>query len=120
SVRTIAPDVDTGTRGASWAPVGSCAQIGKNVRLAGGVGIGGVLEPPNARAVVIEDDAFIGSRCMVVIGSRVRAGAELGAGTILTDSTHVIDVATGEELPRGEVPGGSACVSGTRVRKFGG
>ena len=112
--------VDTGTMVDTWATVGSCAQIGKNVHLAGGVGIGGVLEPPNARPVVIEDEAFIGSRCMVVNGTRVRAGAVLGAGTILTDSTHVIDVETGEELPRGEVPGWSVCVSGTRIRKFGG
>ncbi len=77
--------VDTGTMVDTWATVGSCAQIGKNVHLAGGVGIGGVLEPPNARPVVIEDDAFIGSRCMVVNGTRVRAGAVLGAGTILTE-----------------------------------
>jgi 2,3,4,5-tetrahydropyridine-2,6-dicarboxylate N-succinyltransferase len=112
--------VDTGTMVDTWATVGSCAQIGKNVHMAGGVGIGGVLEPPNARPVVIEDDAFIGSRCMVVNGTRVRAGAVLGAGTILTDSTHVIDVETGEELPRGEVPGWSVCVSGTRTRSFGG
>jgi 2,3,4,5-tetrahydropyridine-2,6-dicarboxylate N-succinyltransferase len=112
--------VDSGTMVDTWATVGSCAQIGKNVHLAGGVGIGGVLEPPNARPVVIEDDAFVGSRCMVVNGTRVRAGAVLGAGTILTDSTHVIDVETGDELPRGEVPGWSVCVSGTRMRKFAG
>jgi len=112
--------VDTATMVDTWATVGSCAQIGKNVHLAGGVGIGGVLEPPNARPVVIEDDAFIGSRCMVVNGTRVRAGAVLGAGTILTDSTHVIDVETGEELPRGEVPGWSVCVNGTRTRSFAG
>jgi 2,3,4,5-tetrahydropyridine-2,6-dicarboxylate N-succinyltransferase len=112
--------VDTGTMVDTWATVGSCAQIGKNVHLAGGVGIGGVLEPPNARPVVIEDDAFIGSRCMVVNGTRVRTGAVLGAGTILTDSTHVIDVETGAELPRGEVPAWSVCVSGTRMRTFGG
>jgi 2,3,4,5-tetrahydropyridine-2,6-dicarboxylate N-succinyltransferase len=112
--------VDSGTMVDTWATVGSCAQIGKNVHLAGGVGIGGVLEPPNARPVVIEDDAFIGSRSMVVNGTRVRAGAVLGAGTILTDSTHVIDVETGDDLPRGEVPGWSVCVSGTRMRKFAG
>jgi 2,3,4,5-tetrahydropyridine-2,6-dicarboxylate N-succinyltransferase len=112
--------VDTGTMVDTWATVGSCAQIGKNVHLAGGVGIGGVLEPPNARPVVIEDDAFIGSRCMVVNGTRVRTGAVLGAGTILTDTTHVIDVETGEELPRGEIPAWSVCVGGTRMRSFGG
>jgi len=112
--------VDTGTMVDTWATVGSCAQIGKNVHLAGGVGIGGVLEPPNAVPVVVEDDAFIMSRCMVVEGARVRTGAVLGAGTILSKSTHVIDVETGEELPRGEVPAWSVCVGGTRMRKFGG
>ena len=110
--------VDSGTMVDTWATVGSCAQIGKNVHLAGGVGIGGVLEPPNAVPVVIEDDAFIGSRCMVVDGARVRAGAVLGAGTILTKTTHVIDTETGAELPSGEVPPWSVCVGGTRMRKF--
>jgi 2,3,4,5-tetrahydropyridine-2-carboxylate N-succinyltransferase len=112
--------VDTGTMVDTWATVGSCAQIGRNVHLSGGVGIGGVLEPPNAVPVVIEDDAFIGSRCMVVDGARVRAGATLGAGTILTRSSHVIDVETGEELPRGEAPPWSVCVGGTRLREFPG
>jgi 2,3,4,5-tetrahydropyridine-2,6-dicarboxylate N-succinyltransferase len=112
--------VDAGTMVDTWATVGSCAQIGKNVHLAGGVGIGGVLEPPNAVPVVIEDDAFIGSRSMVVDGARVRAGAVLGAGTILTKSTHVIDVQTGDELTRGEAPAWSVCVNGTRMRKFDG
>jgi 2,3,4,5-tetrahydropyridine-2,6-dicarboxylate N-succinyltransferase len=112
--------VDSGTMVDTWATVGSCAQIGRNVHLAGGVGIGGVLEPPNAVPVVVEDDAFIGSRCMVVDGARVRAGAVLGAGTILTKTSHVVDVETGEELPRGEVPAWSVCVGGTRPRKFAG
>jgi 2,3,4,5-tetrahydropyridine-2,6-dicarboxylate N-succinyltransferase len=112
--------VDAGTMVDTWATVGSCAQIGRNVHLAGGVGIGGVLEPPNAIPVVIDDEAFIGSRCMVVDGARVRAGAVLGAGTILTRTTHVIDVETGTELPRGEAPGWSVCVSGTRTRAFAG
>jgi 2,3,4,5-tetrahydropyridine-2,6-dicarboxylate N-succinyltransferase len=112
--------VDTGTMVDTWATVGSCAQIGKNVHLSGGAGIGGVLEPPNAVPVVVEDDAFIGSRSMVVDGARVRRGAKLGAGTILTATTHVIDVSTGEELPRGEAPAWSVCVSGTRVRTFPG
>jgi 2,3,4,5-tetrahydropyridine-2,6-dicarboxylate N-succinyltransferase len=116
----IGAHVDSGTMVDTWATVGSCAQIGTNVHLAGGVGIGGVLEPPNAVPVVIEDDAFISSRCMVVEGARVRAGAVLGAGTILTKTTHVIDVQTGEELTRGEVPAWSVCVGGTRVRKFDG
>lgn len=112
--------VGSGTMVDTWATVGSAAQIGTNVHLAGGVGIGGVLEPPNAVPVVVEDDAFVGSRCMVVDGARVRAGAVLGAGTILTKTTHVIDVETGEELPRGEVPAWSVSVGGTRMRKFHG
>jgi 2,3,4,5-tetrahydropyridine-2-carboxylate N-succinyltransferase len=112
--------VDAGTMVDTWATVGSCAQVGRNVHLAGGVGVGGVLEPPNAVPVVIEDDAFISSRCMVVEGARVRTGAVLGAGTILTRSSHVIDVETGEELPRGEAPAWSVCVGGTRPRKFPG
>jgi 2,3,4,5-tetrahydropyridine-2,6-dicarboxylate N-succinyltransferase len=112
--------VDSGTMVDTWATVGSGAQIGKNVHLAGGVGIGGVLEPPNAVPVVVEDEATIFSRCMVVMGARVRAGAVLGAGTILTPTTHVIDVQTGEELPRGEVPAWSVCVNGTRAREFPG
>jgi 2,3,4,5-tetrahydropyridine-2,6-dicarboxylate N-succinyltransferase len=112
--------VDSGTMVDTWATVGSCAQIGKNVHLAGGVGIGGVLEPPNAVPVVVEDEAFIGSRCMVVDGARVRAGAVLGAGTILTRTSHVIDVETGSELPRGEAPAWSVCVGGSRARTFAG
>jgi 2,3,4,5-tetrahydropyridine-2-carboxylate N-succinyltransferase len=112
--------VDSGTMVDTWATVGSCAQIGKNVHLSGGVGIGGVLEPPNAVPVVVEDDVMIGSRSMVVGGARVRTGAVLGAGTILTASTHVIDTQTGEELPRGEAPAWSVCVGGTRARKFDG
>jgi 2,3,4,5-tetrahydropyridine-2-carboxylate N-succinyltransferase len=112
--------VDSGTMVDTWATVGSGAQIGRNVHLAGGVGIGGVLEPPNAVPVVVEDDAMIGSRCMVVGGARVRAGATLGAGSILTKTTHVIDVETGEELPRGEAPAWSVCVGGTRPRTFPG
>ena len=110
--------VGSGTMVDTWATVGSCAQIGRNVHLSGGVGIGGVLEPPNAVPVVVEDDAFVGSRSMIVDGARVRRGAKLGAGTMLT--THVIDVQTGEELPRGEVPPWSVCVSGTRNRSFPG
>jgi 2,3,4,5-tetrahydropyridine-2,6-dicarboxylate N-succinyltransferase len=116
----IGAHVDSGTMVDTWATVGSCAQVGKNVHVGGGAGIGGVLEPPNAVPVVIEDDAMISSRCMVVEGARVRAGAVLGAGTILTRSSHVIDVETGEELPRGEAPAWSVCVGGTRMRKFAG
>jgi 2,3,4,5-tetrahydropyridine-2,6-dicarboxylate N-succinyltransferase len=112
--------VDSGTMVDTWATVGSCAQIGKNVHLAGGVGIGGVLEPPGAVPVVVEDEAVVMSRCMVVEGARVRTGAVLGAGTILTRTTHVIDASTGAELARGEVPAWSVCVGGTRTRKFDG
>ena len=95
----------------TWATVGSCAQIGANVHLAGGVGIGGVLEPTNAVPVVIEDDAFIGSRCMIVEGARVGRGAVLGAGTILNPSIPVIDAETGEEVSRGYVPDYCVAVS---------
>ncbi|HEY3905721.1 MAG TPA: 2,3,4,5-tetrahydropyridine-2,6-dicarboxylate N-succinyltransferase [Streptosporangiaceae bacterium] len=112
--------VDSGTMVDTWATVGSCAQIGKNVHLSGGVGIGGVLEPPAARPVIIEDEVLIGSRSMIVDGARVRTGAVVGAGTILTPTTHVIDVESGEELPRGEIPAWSVCVSGTRNRKYPG
>jgi 2,3,4,5-tetrahydropyridine-2,6-dicarboxylate N-succinyltransferase len=112
--------VDEGTMVDTWATVGSAAQIGKNVHLSGGAGIGGVLEPPSAVPVVVEDEAFVGSRCMVVGGARVRRGATLGAGAILTPTTHVIDVETGDELPQGEAPAWSVCVGGTRPRKFPG
>ena len=112
--------VDSGTMVDTWATVGSGAQIGKNVHLSGGVGIGGVLEPPNAVPVVVEDEVMIGSRCMVVEGARVRTGAVLGPGTLLGPTTHVIDVETGAELPRGEAPAWSVCVSGTRPRIFPG
>src|SRR4029078_1799164 len=101
---TIGARVGANTMVDTWATVGSCAQIGKRVHLSGGVGIGGVLEPPNAAPVVVEDDAFVGSRCMVVEGARARNGAKLGAGAILTASTRVYDAETGEELPRGEAP----------------
>lgn len=120
SFTNIGGYVDEGTMVDTWATVGSCAQIGKRVHLSGGVGIGGVLEPPNAVPVVVEDDAFIGSRSMIVDGARVRKGAILGAGTILTKTTHVYDVQTGDELPRGEVPERAVCVNGIRNRGFPG
>ncbi|MCX7619449.1 MAG: 2,3,4,5-tetrahydropyridine-2,6-dicarboxylate N-succinyltransferase [Acidimicrobiales bacterium] len=104
----------------TWATVGSCAQIGANVHLSGGVGIGGVLEPPQAAPVMVGDDAFIGSRCMVIEGARVGQGAVLGAGCILSGSIPVIDATTGEELGRGEVPPWSVAVSATRPRSFAG
>jgi 2,3,4,5-tetrahydropyridine-2-carboxylate N-succinyltransferase len=120
SFTNVGAYVDSGTMVDTWATVGSCAQIGKNVHLSGGVGIGGVLEPPNAVPVVVEDECMIGSRSMVVEGARVRTGAVLGSGTNLSRSTHVIDVETGEELPRGEAPAWSVCVNGMRTRTFSG
>ena len=104
----------------TWATVGSCAQIGSDVHLAGGVGIGGDLEPPNASPVIIEDEAFIGSRCMVVEGARVGRGAVLGAGTILNPSIPVIDAKTGVEVSRGVVPAWSVAVGASRRREFSG
>ncbi len=116
----IGARVESGTMVDTWATVGSCAQIGKNVHLAGGVGIGGVLEPPQAQPVIIEDDAFIGSRCMIVDGARVRRGAKIGAGTIITSSVPVIDASTGDEISRGDIPERSVAVSATRVKSFPG
>ena len=104
----------------TWATVASCAQIGKRVHLSGGVGIGGVLEPPQAVPVVVEDDCFIGSRCMIVDGARVRQGAKLGAGVILTSSTPVIDSQTGEEVARGDIPERAVVVQGIRNKEFPG
>jgi 2,3,4,5-tetrahydropyridine-2-carboxylate N-succinyltransferase len=104
----------------TWATVGSCAQIGARVHLSGGVGIGGVLEPPNATPVIVEDDAMIGSRCMVTQGARVGKGAVLGEGTILNPSIPVIDAETGVELSRGVVPAWSVAVSAARRREYPG
>jgi 2,3,4,5-tetrahydropyridine-2-carboxylate N-succinyltransferase len=104
----------------TWATVGSCAQIGRNVHLSGGVGIGGVLEPPMARPVVIEDEVMVGSRSMITNGARVGTGAVLGSGVILNDSIPVIDAATGEELSRGFVPPWTVAVFATRPRTFEG
>jgi 2,3,4,5-tetrahydropyridine-2-carboxylate N-succinyltransferase len=112
--------VDEGSMVDTWATVGSCAQIGKRVHLSGGVGIGGVLEPPNAVPVVIEDDCFVGSRSMVVDGARVRTGAALGAGVILARNTPVIEAETGNEVGRGDVPPGAVVVQGTRMKEFAG
>ena len=111
--------VDEGTMVDTWATVGSCAQIGRNVHLSGGVGIGGVLEPVQAAPVIIEDDCFIGSRCIVVEGVRVRKEAVLGANVVLTKSTRIIDV-SGEEAVeyRGEVPERSVVIPGSFPKKF--
>ncbi len=104
----------------TWATVGSCAQIGARVHLSGGVGIGGVLEPPQAAPVVVEDDAFIGSRAMITEGARVGKGAVIGAGVILNPSIPVIDVETGAEISRGYVPDYSVAVTGIRTKRFAG
>lgn len=112
--------VDAGTMVDTWATVGSCAQIGKNVHLSGGVGIGGVLEPVQAAPVIIEDDCFVGSRCIVVEGVRVGSGAVLGAGVTLTMSTKVIDTRTGEELPKGYIPPRSVVIPGSIKKEFAG
>ncbi len=104
----------------TWATVGSCAQIGVNVHLSGGVGIGGVLEPPQAAPVIVEDDAMVGSRSMIFEGARVGRGAFVGAGVILAKSMPVIDVESGEELGRGVIPPWCVAVSGTRERTFNG
>jgi 2,3,4,5-tetrahydropyridine-2-carboxylate N-succinyltransferase len=104
----------------TWATVGSCAQIGENVHLSGGVGIGGVLEPPQAAPVVIEDDVMIGSRSMIVEGARVGRGAFVGAGAILAASIPVIDAETGEELSRGVIPPWCVAVQASRPRAFPG
>ena len=111
--------VDSGTMVDTWATVGSCAQIGKNVHLSGGVGIGGVLEPIQAAPVIIEDDAFIGSRCIVVEGVRVEEEAVLGANVVLTASTKIIDI-TGEEPVeyKGLVPSRSVVIPGTYPKEF--
>ena len=111
--------VDSGTMVDTWATVGSCAQIGKNVHLSGGVGIGGVLEPVQAAPVIIEDDCFIGSRCIVVEGVHVQKQAVLGANVVLTKSTKIIDV-TGEKPVehRGFVPSRSVVIPGSYTKKF--
>ncbi len=111
--------VDEGTMVDTWATVGSCAQIGKGVHLSGGVGIGGVLEPLQAAPVIIEDNAFIGSRCIVVEGVRVGTEAVLGANVVLTASTKIIDV-TGEEPKeiKGYVPPRSVVIPGSYTKKF--
>ena len=111
--------VGAGTMVDTWATVGSCAQIGRDVHLSGGVGIGGVLEPPGARPVIIEDGAFIGSRAIVVEGVVVEREAVLGAGVVLTSSTPILDV-TGSEVveTKGRVPARSVVIPGSRNKRF--
>ena len=115
----IGAHVDEGTMVDTWATVGSCAQIGKNVHLSGGVGIGGVLEPLQAAPVIIEDGAFIGSRCIVVEGVRVEKEAVLGANVVLTMSTKIIDVTGNEPVEmKGVVPARSVVIPGSYTKKF--
>ncbi len=111
--------VDEGTMVDTWATVGSCAQIGKNVHLSGGVGIGGVLEPLQAAPVIIEDNVFVGSRCIVVEGVRVEKEAVLGANVVLTMSTKIIDV-TGDEpvITKGLIPARSVVIPGSYAKEF--
>ena len=111
--------VDEGTMVDTWATVGSCAQIGKNVHLSGGVGIGGVLEPLQAAPVIIEDNAFIGSRCIVVEGVRVEKEAVLGANVVLTASTKIIDVTGSKPTEvKGRVPARSVVIPGSYTKEF--
>ena len=115
----IGARVGAGTLVDTWATVGSCAQVGRNVHLSGGVGLGGVLEPPAASPVVIEDGAFVGSRCIVVEGVVVEEEAVLGANVVLTASTQIIDVTGPEEkIHRGRVPARSVVIPGTRPKAF--
>jgi 2,3,4,5-tetrahydropyridine-2-carboxylate N-succinyltransferase len=115
----IGARVGSGTLVDTWATVGSCAQIGRNVHLSGGVGIGGVLEPPGARPVIVEDGAFIGSRCILVEGVVVEEGAVLGANVSITASTPIIDVTGPEPVEyRGRVPANSVVLHGSRPKQF--
>lgn len=119
SYTNIGAYIGSGTMVDTWATVGSCAQIGKNVHLSGGVGIGGVLEPVQANPVIVEDDAFVGSRCIVVEGVVIEKGAVLGAGVVLTASTKILDVSGSitEEL-KGRVPENSVVIPGSLPKKF--
>ncbi len=111
--------VDSGTMVDTWATVGSCAQIGKNVHLSGGVGIGGVLEPVQAAPVIIEDDCFIGSRCIIVEGVYIEKEAVLGANVVITKSTKIIDVSGDEPIEyKGHVPARSVVIPGSQTKKF--
>jgi len=111
--------VDEGTMVDTWATVGSCAQIGKHVHLSGGVGIGGVLEPLQAAPVIIEDNVFVGSRCIVVEGVRVEKEAVLGANVVLTGSTKIIDVSGDQPIEtKGVIPARSVVIPGSYTKKF--
>lgn len=112
--------VGAGTMVDTWATVGSCAQIGDNVHLSGGVGIGGVLEPAQAQPVIIEDECFLGSRCIVVEGVHLEQGVVLGAGVILTASTKIIDVtkSSGPQFMKGRIPANSVVIPGVDNKTF--
>jgi 2,3,4,5-tetrahydropyridine-2-carboxylate N-succinyltransferase len=115
----IGARVGEGSMVDTWATVGSCAQIGRHVHLSGGVGIGGVLEPPSARPVIVEDGAFVGSRCILVEGIVVEEGAVLGANTVVTSSTKIIDVTGREPVDHvGRIPARSVVIPGTRAKEF--
>ncbi|HWC66880.1 MAG TPA: 2,3,4,5-tetrahydropyridine-2,6-dicarboxylate N-succinyltransferase [Acidimicrobiales bacterium] len=116
----IGARVGSGSMVDTWATVGSCAQIGRNVHLSGGVGIGGVLEPPQAAPVVVGDECLVGSRCIVAEGARVGDGVVLGAGTILTGSIPVIEAWSGNEVGRGVVPPWTVAVAASRARDYPG
>ncbi len=111
--------VDSGSMIDTWATVGSCAQIGKNVHLSGGVGIGGVLEPLQAAPVIIEDNSFIGSRCIIVEGVRIESEAVLGANVVITSSTKIIDVSGSKPIEsKGLIPKRSVVIPGSYTKKF--
>ena len=113
--------VDNGTMVDTWATVGSCAQIGKNVHLSGGVGIGGVLEPPQAQPVIVEDGAFIGSRCIIVEGARIEREAVLGAGVVITASTPIVDARGSQPVTtKGRVPARAIVIPGSLPKDFPG
>lgn len=115
----IGARVDEGTMVDTWATVGSCAQIGKNVHLSGGVGIGGVLEPVQAAPVIIEDNCFIGSRCIIVEGAHVGREAVLGANVVITNSTKIIDVTAESKIEyKGYIPPRSVVIPGSYLKKF--
>ena len=115
----IGAHIESGTMVDTWATVGSCAQIGKNVHLSGGVGIGGVLEPVQAAPVIIEDNCFIGSRCIVVEGVHLEKEVVLGANVVITQSTKIIDVTGPDPVEyRGIVPAGSVVIPGSYTRKY--
>ena len=115
----IGARVGAGSMVDTFATVGSCAQIGRDVHLAGGVGIGGVIEPPGARPVIVEDGVFVGSRAVIVEGTLVEEDAVIGAGVVLTASTAILDVSGPEVVEhRGRVPARSVVIPGTRTKKF--